>query len=154
MISNLPSSFLFWLHNARLVSFLLSLFRKLGMHKIMHSFLWSLGNFSFVYVNTFYILFMLFPWLNFVRVNGFSPESCQIFFGVAACLSQVKYFAKQLNDTIYNSKYFLLKYLTFFGRFPLKIGICCGLWLHFMVGIAVWASIKSVLIWLCLNQKG
>uniref|UniRef100_A0A8C5S6Y0 BRCT domain-containing protein n=1 Tax=Laticauda laticaudata TaxID=8630 RepID=A0A8C5S6Y0_LATLA len=27
-------------------------------------------------------------------VNGFSPESCQIFFGVAACLSQVKYFAK------------------------------------------------------------
>ena len=23
------------------------------------------------------------------RVNGFSPESCQIFFGITACLSQV-----------------------------------------------------------------
>ena len=40
------------------------------------------------------------------RVNGFSPESCQIFFGITACLSQVSV-AQFLLCYLHNSSEFL-----------------------------------------------
>lgn len=39
-------------------------------------------------------------------------------------------------------------------RFHLKTEVRCGPWLLFMEGIASWASIRNVLIWLCLSQRG
>lgn len=180
------------------------------------------------------------PWHLLSSVNGFSPESCQIFFGVTACLSQVRselYFSLfqcplyggcllfwgeipvfllyydfffpslfslflcRLKMTwmvslvvcvchpFFSLTFWLIWYLKVLGnisaslingvlwvtkilaaenswvhrterlfylpvRFHLKTEVRCGPWLLFMEGIASWASIRNVLIWLCLSQRG
>lgn len=185
-------------------------------------------------------LIILHPWHLLSSVNGFSPESCQIFFGVTACLSQVRSepyfsllqcalyvrcFAFLRRDTsfsvvlwlfflfvfsvsvqvknyslvvflvvrlchpFFSLTFMLIWYLKVIGntlaslvngvlwitdilpavgswvhrtkrlfylpfRFHLKTEVRCGLWLLFMAGIASWASIRSVLIWLCLSRRG